>query len=65
VVQFVIRVTHSRTGDDERGFETTVLVGQASETVSKPEIQVEDYAGFVGAVREPPKIRALLEAPLR
>jgi hypothetical protein len=24
------------------------------ETVSKPGIQVGDYAGFVGAVREPP-----------
>jgi hypothetical protein len=31
-----------------------ILVGQASETVSKPEIQVGDNAGIVGAVREPP-----------
>ena len=30
VAQFVIRVTYSRTGDNERGFETMVLVGQAS-----------------------------------
>ena len=30
VVQFVIRVAHSPTGDNEGGFETAVLVGQAS-----------------------------------
>jgi hypothetical protein len=35
VVQFVIRVAHSPTGDNEGGFETAVLVGQASETVSE------------------------------
>jgi hypothetical protein len=30
------------------------LNDRQDETVSKPGIQVGDYAGFVGAVREPP-----------
>jgi hypothetical protein len=35
------------------------------ETVSRLEILAGNELGDVGAVREPPKIRALLEAPLR
>jgi hypothetical protein len=50
MVKFVIRVTYSPTGANEGGFETAVLVGQASclsfldrpedEAVSKPENRV-------------------------
>lgn len=35
------------------------------ETVSKLEFRAGDDLGGVGAVREPPKTRAFLEAPLR
>lgn len=38
---------------------------QAPETVSKLEIRAGDDLGGVGAAREPPEIRALLEASLR
>ncbi len=44
--------------------ELSRLRGAAAEAVSKQEIRAGDDLGAVGAVREPPKIRALLEAPL-
>ena len=48
-----------------RGIACHFLTDRQDKTVSKREIQVGNDVGFVGAVREPPKIMALLEAPLR